>query len=80
MIKVRCPTCSKSIAIKTIDDLPTFPFCSERCRLVDLGRWVDERYAVPVTKPGEINGHTEPSGRSEGGSAGEVDCDSDPEE
>jgi len=24
------------------------PFCSQRCRLVDLGRWLDERYGVPV--------------------------------
>jgi hypothetical protein len=23
------------------------PFCSERCRLVDLGRWLDERYGMP---------------------------------
>jgi uncharacterized protein len=79
MIKARCPTCSKKIEVKTLDDLPTFPFCSERCRLVDLGRWIDERYAVPVTKPGEINGHTEPPRR---GDAGEVDSgfDSDADE
>ena len=79
MIKARCPTCAKKIEIKTIDDLPTFPFCSERCRLVDLGRWIDERYAVPVTKPGEINGHTEPGRRAEGGDAGEVDPGFDPD-
>jgi uncharacterized protein len=24
-----------------------FPFCSERCRLVDLGRWLDEDYRIP---------------------------------
>ena len=53
MIKVRCPMCATSLQIKTIDDLPSFPFCSERCRLIDLGRWVDERYAVPLTKPGD---------------------------
>jgi endogenous inhibitor of DNA gyrase (YacG/DUF329 family) len=58
MIQVRCPICATSLQIKTIDDLPSFPFCSERCRLIDLGRWVDEKYAVPVTKPGEINGES----------------------
>ena len=25
-----------------------FPFCSERCRLLDLGNWLDERYVVPT--------------------------------
>jgi len=25
-----------------------FPFCSERCKLVDLGRWLDGRYAIEV--------------------------------
>ena len=26
------------------------PFCSDRCRLIDLGRWLDESYAVPEVK------------------------------
>ena len=26
------------------------PFCSPRCRQIDLGRWLGERYAVPVPK------------------------------
>lgn len=47
MIQGRCPICSKPFAVGRIDDLPTFPFCSERCRLVDLGRWVDGSYAIP---------------------------------
>lgn len=47
MIKGRCPTCSKGFAVDRIDDLPTFPFCSERCRLIDLGRWIDEAFTVP---------------------------------
>ena len=25
-----------------------FPFCSERCRTIDLGRWLDERYRIPT--------------------------------
>ncbi|AGA27367.1 DNA gyrase inhibitor YacG [Singulisphaera acidiphila] len=47
MIRARCPTCSKSYEIESIDKLPSFPFCSDRCRLVDLGRWIDGTYAVP---------------------------------
>jgi endogenous inhibitor of DNA gyrase (YacG/DUF329 family) len=49
MIKVRCPICSKRFEIQSVDDLPSFPFCSDRCKLVDLGRWMDGTYAIPVT-------------------------------
>ena len=43
----RCPTCRTPVA-KTAED---FPFCSERCRMADLGGWFDERYRVsrPLT-------------------------------
>ena len=47
MIRSRCPICSKGYEVAKIDDLPTFPFCSDRCRLVDLGRWLGDDYAVP---------------------------------
>lgn len=61
MIKGKCPICSKPYAIAALADLPTFPFCSERCRLVDLGRWVDGKYVVPgpevpATPPPNANG------------------------
>ena len=39
----RCTICNKVIA----GDSPTFPFCSERCRLNDLGNWLGEHYRVP---------------------------------
>lgn len=48
MIQGRCPICSKPYAVDSIADLPAFPFCSERCRLIDLGRWADGVYAIPV--------------------------------
>jgi uncharacterized protein len=47
MIKGRCPICSKPFQIAKLDDLPSFPFCSDRCRLLDLGRWVDGAYVIP---------------------------------
>ncbi len=53
MIRGRCPTCSAGFEINSIDELPTFPFCSERCRLIDLGRWVDAKYVIPATKSAE---------------------------
>jgi len=45
--KVRCPICKK--AVKSTD--PEFPFCSERCRTIDLGKWASGGYVIssPVT-------------------------------
>jgi len=42
MKTARCPTCKKDVA----PDVKSFPFCSERCRLVDLGNWLDGRYRI----------------------------------
>jgi endogenous inhibitor of DNA gyrase (YacG/DUF329 family) len=39
----RCPICKKPTDSEASDD---FPFCSERCRLLDLGNWAAERYVV----------------------------------
>jgi endogenous inhibitor of DNA gyrase (YacG/DUF329 family) len=39
---VRCPTCKK--AVKRQD--PEFPFCSGRCRLIDLGKWTSGAYVI----------------------------------
>jgi uncharacterized protein len=39
----RCPICRKLIDSATNAD---FPFCSERCRLLDLGNWASGKYAV----------------------------------
>ena len=60
MIKGKCPTCSKSYEITGLSDLPSFPFCSPRCRLIDLGRWIDGAYVVPgpelPSQPSNPNG------------------------
>ena len=40
---MRCPICEKEVKI----DHPEMPFCSERCRLIDLGNWASEKYVVP---------------------------------
>ncbi len=47
MIRGKCPTCGKGYEVASIDELKGFPFCSERCKLVDLGRWIDGVYALP---------------------------------
>ena len=45
---VLCPTCGKGVEWN--DAYPHRPFCSERCRTVDLGAWATERYRVPVAE------------------------------
>jgi endogenous inhibitor of DNA gyrase (YacG/DUF329 family) len=41
--EIKCPECKK----KTVwEDNPDRPFCSERCRLIDLGQWADEEYRI----------------------------------
>jgi len=45
MTIVRCPVCNKKFDSAQGED--TLPFCSARCRQIDLGRWLGEGYAVP---------------------------------
>ena len=47
---MKCPTCKKTVPDPAPGaDLPAFfPFCSDRCKLIDLGRWLDGKYQVPV--------------------------------
>lgn len=41
-----CPSCKKPVATRAAGNA-TYPFCSPRCRAVDLGRWLGEEYRVP---------------------------------
>lgn len=43
---MRCPVCNKEFRPDQTDSMP---FCSSRCRTLDLGRWLDEDYSVPTT-------------------------------
>jgi hypothetical protein len=60
-MKGRCPICGKSFQIEALSELPTFPFCTERCRLVDLGRWIDGAYAIPGSEPPDGPDDEDPS-------------------
>lgn len=42
---VKCPTCSTKVQW---EGNPYRPFCSERCKLIDLGKWIKGDYAIPV--------------------------------
>lgn len=49
--RLTCPTCGRRFLL---DETDTPPFCSERCQLIDLGRWLDEEHGLPYEgEPGE---------------------------
>jgi endogenous inhibitor of DNA gyrase (YacG/DUF329 family) len=48
---LRCPACKKP-ANRGDED---FPFCSERCRLIDLGKWASGAYVIPSPLPDSSN-------------------------
>jgi len=41
-VKLRCPICKKNVKSSDAD----FPFCSDRCRVIDLGKWASGAYVV----------------------------------
>ena len=47
--KVKCPQCGRFAFFSP--ENPSRPFCSERCRLIDLGKWADESYRVASEAP-----------------------------
>jgi endogenous inhibitor of DNA gyrase (YacG/DUF329 family) len=42
-LKLRCPICKKAVK----SDAAEFPFCSDRCRTIDLGKWASGDYVIP---------------------------------
>ncbi|MFG1500834.1 DNA gyrase inhibitor YacG [Halobacteriovorax sp. XZX-3] len=48
MLKVKCPECSKEFNYYSSEFRP---FCSEKCKMVDLGMWLTENYTVASNEP-----------------------------
>ena len=50
-LKLKCPICKKVVTSKDAE----FPFCSDRCRLIDLGKWASGAYVIssPVEDTGD---------------------------
>lgn len=48
---MKCPICKKPVAMTD----PCVPFCSERCKLIDLGNWASEKYVIstPIKQDSE---------------------------
>ncbi|HTM90704.1 MAG TPA: DNA gyrase inhibitor YacG [Terriglobales bacterium] len=63
VLSLRCPTCKKLVLRKD----PEFPFCSERCRLIDLGKWASGGYVIstPITDPEEMGFQSDPRGNEQ---------------
>jgi endogenous inhibitor of DNA gyrase (YacG/DUF329 family) len=69
MKTVQCPTCKKPVVVGSEE----FPFCCDRCRLLDLGKWASEGYVIssPVHDPDVLDDleglrdRARPSGGSE---------------
>ncbi|HET9839361.1 MAG TPA: DNA gyrase inhibitor YacG [Candidatus Angelobacter sp.] len=49
---LRCPTC-RTLVLRSNEN---FPFCSDRCRLIDLGKWASGGYVIstPITDPEQL--------------------------
>jgi len=54
-MKIICPVCKN---ITTWEENPFRPFCTERCKLIDLGAWASDEYGIPG-KPGKENDTSE---------------------
>ena len=46
-VKLKCPVCKKPVTSAAAD----FPFCSERCRTIDLGKWASGAYVISSPLP-----------------------------
>ncbi len=46
-----CPTCHQVIEVPDRRQAPDRPFCSRRCKLIDLGKWLNEEYRIEAPLP-----------------------------
>jgi endogenous inhibitor of DNA gyrase (YacG/DUF329 family) len=58
---VKCPICKKPVEIGD----PYMPFCSNRCRIVDLGNWASEKYVISSEIDPESEEEQEPESRGD---------------
>jgi uncharacterized protein len=53
MIMARCPICQRRMHGPSAE-WPEYPFCSHKCRLIDLGRWLGEEYRIEADSDEEV--------------------------
>ena len=58
-MRYKCPKCKKPVSsldhtktskVQNAEASQYFPFCSERCKLLDIGKWFDEDYRIPAVE------------------------------
>ncbi len=59
--EARCARCGKRFLYRSIASHKPFPFCTTRCREIDLGNWLTEKYALPGEGRSEVENETEES-------------------
>jgi len=64
---MKCPICKKEVAPES----DFFPFCSERCKIIDLGNWASEKYVVSTPIQPEESDQDAPEGAPDGRGAGD---------
>jgi endogenous inhibitor of DNA gyrase (YacG/DUF329 family) len=60
-MKHRCPICHKIVKVSSkekTEEAKFFPFCSRRCKLIDLGAWLDADYKIVPSPDSEESGGT----------------------
>lgn len=50
MSQMTCPICGRRLT-GNYSEWPQLPFCSPRCKTIDLGRWLSESYSIPAEEP-----------------------------
>ncbi|MDH5300198.1 MAG: DNA gyrase inhibitor YacG [Gammaproteobacteria bacterium] len=55
---VQCPHCGQDVAWN--NQSKWRPFCSQRCKLIDLGAWADESYKIPTNETPNLDQHAPP--------------------
>lgn len=60
MAETVCPSCGADARSPAVN--PTFPFCSKRCKLVDLGAWADGSYRIAAADEVDRESPAEPDG------------------
>jgi len=59
---ISCPRCAAKVVWSS--DNPWRPFCSEHCKMMDLGAWASESYRIPVVEYDDIAEEDLPTGDS----------------
>lgn len=55
-----CPRCGKSFSYRSMTAHKPFPFCSTRCREIDLGKWLTGQYVIPGRPVEDTDSHAPP--------------------